>query len=304
MRLSYLREFLELAHELSYNRAAFNLHISQSALTKHIQALESDLNTELFERDKRHVALTSQGEVMVDRARIICREYNEVKEAFAAEKASGRHLVVGGLIDSPGEFTWLSRATRAMQADHPGFSPHFVPVAATSPVSQLLNGEIDCALLAYNPGDYDRDAQGKVESAPVATCPFVAVVPAESSLAEKDALTASNLQGRTFIHMMGPRMTSGWKLVSSILERNGIQYSTRQVSIGSVYDYVGINLNDGEVLLMLECEIRRDQMRGPTMRHVPLALDGAQAPISAIYRRGERTDLLDAFIKQLSTTEL
>lgn len=304
MRLSYLREFIELCLELNYNRAATNLHISQSALTKHIQALESDLNTELFERDKRHVTLTSQGEVLLDHARRICREYDEVKEAFAAEAANNRRLFVGGLVDSPGEFAWMSRATTALLEQLPEFSPHFVPVASVSPTTQLLNREIDCALFAYQPDDYDAATSTQLESELVAASPFMAVVPANGDLAKKDALCADDLQGRTFIHMMGPRMTSGWKQVKRILDANGIQHGTRQVSIGSVYDYVGINLAEGEVLLMLECELRRDQMNGASKRNIPLDLRDAEAPISAVYRAGERTEVMDAFIHQLAKTQL
>lgn len=304
MRLSYLREFIELCQELNYNRAATNLHISQSALSKHIQALESDLNTELFERDRRHVTLTSQGQVLLDHARRICREYDEVKQAFAAEAANNRRLFVGGLVDSPGEFAWMSRATNALLERLPEFSPHFVPVASVSPTTQLLNKEIDCALFAYQPEDYDAQTAEKLESELVASCPFVAVVPVTSHLAKKKSLCAADLQGRTFVHMMGPRMTSGWKEVKRILNVNGIQHNTRQVSIGSVYDYVGVNLAEGEVLLMLQCELRRDQMNGSSKRNIPLDLQGAEAPISAVYRAGERTEIMDAFIRQLAKTQL
>ena len=304
MRLSYLREFIALCQELNYNRAAANLHISQSALTKHIQALESDLNTELFERDRRHVTLTSQGEVMLEHAQRICREYDEVKQMFAAEAANSRRLLVGGLVDSPGEFAWMSRATNALLETFPDFSPHFVPVASVSPTTQLLNREIDLALFAFRPDDYDEKARGQLESVPVTTCPFVAVVPAASSLARKSELCADDLQGRTFVHMMGPRMTSGWKQVQRVLDANGIRHETRQISIGSAYDYVGVNLGEGEVLLMLECELRRDQMNGASKRNVRLDLKDANVPISAVYRTGERTEVMDAFIKQLEKTPL
>ncbi|MCD8316258.1 MAG: LysR family transcriptional regulator, partial [Eggerthellaceae bacterium] len=66
VRLSYFEEFIELCNTLNFNAAAKALSMSQSSLTKHIQALENDLSVKLFERDKHSVTLTSQGEVFYD----------------------------------------------------------------------------------------------------------------------------------------------------------------------------------------------------------------------------------------------
>ena len=64
------RAAVALAAELNYARAAQRLHISQSALTKQIRELESQINGQLFERDKRHVALLRSGEAFVEQAKL------------------------------------------------------------------------------------------------------------------------------------------------------------------------------------------------------------------------------------------
>ncbi len=58
-----LRAFLAVAAEGSTARAADKIHLSQSAVSKQIQALEAQLGTVLFERGPRGVKLTEAGEV-------------------------------------------------------------------------------------------------------------------------------------------------------------------------------------------------------------------------------------------------
>lgn len=61
LQLNRLHHFVTLARHLNFARAADNLGLSQSALTRSIQALERQLGTRLFDRDRAGVALTPQG---------------------------------------------------------------------------------------------------------------------------------------------------------------------------------------------------------------------------------------------------
>ena len=59
MELRQLEHFVAIAEEGSFTRAAHRVHIVQSGLSVSVQALEKELNTQLFERTTHHVALTS-----------------------------------------------------------------------------------------------------------------------------------------------------------------------------------------------------------------------------------------------------
>lgn len=55
------------------------LHITQPAVTQHIQSLESEFNVSLLERGKRSVSLTKAGEIVFHQAKQILAHYKETK---------------------------------------------------------------------------------------------------------------------------------------------------------------------------------------------------------------------------------
>lgn len=62
MELQHLRAFREVARELSFTRAAHNLHYSQPAVTAQIKGLEEHMGASLFQRrGNRSVELTPAG---------------------------------------------------------------------------------------------------------------------------------------------------------------------------------------------------------------------------------------------------
>ncbi|MGB3343548.1 MAG: LysR substrate-binding domain-containing protein [Aequorivita sp.] len=61
MTIQQIRYFLVLAEELHFWRTSEKVHISQSSLSRQIQALEEELGFMLLERDKRNVKLTEAG---------------------------------------------------------------------------------------------------------------------------------------------------------------------------------------------------------------------------------------------------
>lgn len=93
--LDILNEFLSVAKHLSFTIAAKELFITQSTLSRHISALEAEMGVVLFKRNKRHVQLTSAGQILQeDGARIIMQMRDMENRVVSADKGILGSLIV------------------------------------------------------------------------------------------------------------------------------------------------------------------------------------------------------------------
>lgn len=73
-----LRVFMSVAQNKSFTKASKELFISQPAITKHIQELELQYKTPLFERTKNRILLTKAGELLMLHASELLRRYRQL----------------------------------------------------------------------------------------------------------------------------------------------------------------------------------------------------------------------------------
>jgi len=77
MDTSSLRTFLSIAETGSFSIAAERLYLTQSAISKRIQSLETELDTKLFDRVGRQTVLTPAGEIFFGRAQTILQQLED-----------------------------------------------------------------------------------------------------------------------------------------------------------------------------------------------------------------------------------
>ena len=87
--------FLELARCCNFTRAAKNLYISQTALSKTINGLEEELGTKLFIRERNNVSLTKAGETYLQYARKLVEIAAETKDVIHDSRISMGTLRIG-----------------------------------------------------------------------------------------------------------------------------------------------------------------------------------------------------------------
>ena len=93
MRISFLKEYVVLVEEMSYTEASKRLFITQSTLSKHMAALESDLKATLVVRDASGLHLTEIGKAFYDDAVAMVNAYANTLDRVAALK-EGRESVL------------------------------------------------------------------------------------------------------------------------------------------------------------------------------------------------------------------
>ena len=118
VNLEDLECFVALAEHQHFGRAAEQLGMSVSAMSKRCAHLENALGIRLFNRSSRRVALTQEGAVLVEPARTILSEVEDFVEV-AQETAAGR---IGEFVVaySPGNGPLTSQVIRAFRTRYPG----------------------------------------------------------------------------------------------------------------------------------------------------------------------------------------
>lgn len=74
-----LMAFISVARNLNFTRASKELHISQPAVSKHIQELESSYGVQLFERISNRISLTTAGKIFLRHAQSITESYRTLQ---------------------------------------------------------------------------------------------------------------------------------------------------------------------------------------------------------------------------------
>ena len=146
MELDHIKEFLVLAKERNYSKAAEKLYMSQSVLTKHIQKLENDLGFKLFIRTSP-LTLTPAGEYFI---REMKGEYDSITtlidNAKLVDKGFAGTLSLGLANYSKSIYV---PDIKLFQKEYPQTKINMVIKDQNDLLAALMNDEIDIATL-YN----------------------------------------------------------------------------------------------------------------------------------------------------------
>ena len=99
MDLRTLQYFITVAEELNITRAAEKLHMSQPPLSTQIRNLEAELDTELFIRGKRKLALTESGQLLYRRAKDILSLADKTQSEVLLMGKGMRGTIAIGLVE-------------------------------------------------------------------------------------------------------------------------------------------------------------------------------------------------------------
>ena len=95
MDLELLRTFLEVGRTCHFGRAAQVLHVTQAAVSARIKQLEGLLGVTLFERTRREVRMTPEGNRLKRHAELLLAEWRKARQDVTAGGAANQ-LSVGG----------------------------------------------------------------------------------------------------------------------------------------------------------------------------------------------------------------
>jgi DNA-binding transcriptional LysR family regulator len=190
--LTRLKYFVAVADELHFKRAADRLGITPPPLSKQIRLLESGLGAPLFERRSQGVSLTAFGSTLVEPARRILDQVEDLKRI--AEESTGRTTPVriGSTAYAPSEF--LELLQQAVAQLTPAIATTFqISGSAAEVTTQLLSGHLDVGLIHLPVTDDALDARV------VARYGTAIAVRSDDPLADRREVTVDDLRERPLV---------------------------------------------------------------------------------------------------------
>jgi len=142
----HLRLVKAVAEEGSLTRAGQRLHLTQSALSHQLLALEDDLGTRLFERLRKKMVPTPAGERLLQSAQSVLAELDRAAEEIRAG-AQGRKGVLRLATQCNTVYHWLPARLQIYQRHFPDVAVQVVAGATQDPVSFLMEGKLDLAVM-------------------------------------------------------------------------------------------------------------------------------------------------------------
>jgi DNA-binding transcriptional LysR family regulator len=192
LELRPLRSFLVTASELHFSRAAKALHVSQSALSQQIKALEDSLGTALFARTSRMVELTPAGRALLEAAPRVLFEVDRAVDRVrqAALGATGT-LTIGSV--GTGLTSIVPRIMRAVREEFPELRLEVSQLDTDAQLAALADRRLDVAVV--------REARPHpaLQVEQLVSEPLVVVLPDDHRYADQEQVEPGDLAGEPFI---------------------------------------------------------------------------------------------------------
>lgn len=141
-----LQQFIAVAEELHFNRAAERLHMAQPPLSQAIRKLEGAVGAPLFERTPRSVALTPAGAAFLETARRTVQSLEEgVAQTRRVAQGMEGHLTLTFINIAP--YASLLQALRHFRELNPGIAFTMREASTQEQVNALEQGEADIGFM-------------------------------------------------------------------------------------------------------------------------------------------------------------
>ena len=194
IELRLWRQFLAVAEELHFGRAAKGLNMTQPPLTQAIAQLESLLGVRLFDRTKRSVRLTAAGAALVPEARDLLARAQALP-AYARASADGEAGRLRLAFVSTVGFELLPRWVRAFREHYPKVQLELLEATGDVQLQAFERGEIDAGFMLHSPGF----APPGLACRRISQDPLVVALPEQHPLANKAELTLADLLDQALV---------------------------------------------------------------------------------------------------------
>lgn len=192
MDFHHLKYFVEVADQKSFSKAARNLHISQSAISRTIKALEDELGVILFMRNAKAVELTDGGTIFLTHAKRIVFMFEHLKTDFENEfklEQGSIHIGLPPITDAP----IFAKLLGGFKKSYPQIDLELFEHGSKKVEISVQEGLIDIGIICTEPQVKD------FEFFFLTSDPLNVILPKDNPLAQEKEISLRQLTSEPFV---------------------------------------------------------------------------------------------------------
>ncbi|PTM59025.1 LysR family transcriptional regulator [Desmospora activa] len=193
MEWRQIQYFIEVARREHVTEASHALHVAQSAVSRQIANLETELGVRLFVREGRNVRLTPLGRIFLEHAEAAMREIEKAKQEINEFLDPERGTIRLGFPSSLASHI-LPTVISSFRARYPHIGFQLRQGAFHHLIDSVVKGEVELAFIAPVPTD-----KGEYQGHIFFSEKLVALLPTNHELADQPALRLDQLQHQSFV---------------------------------------------------------------------------------------------------------
>lgn len=293
--LDLVRSFFVIVECGSLNRAAERLRVSQSTLTRQIQALEQELGGRLLERTSSGVAPTAAGLTLLEGMRPLLDQFAAVLQAVQRQaRGQSVTLRIGYLLSAAPEY--LNPALATLRRSHPGVKVKLLDLSPGEQIAALRKGELDLGFVGQAGAFLAREFYTRR----IASLPVVVALPEAHALADRPALRLAELRGELFIGAPESDVPGHNRWLTQLCRRAGFRPRFTEDTESLTHGMTTV-VTEGAVGLL---PAYMKTMGTPGVRFVPLRDAQVRWDLHVAWQRGRSAEPLRALLAALPSPHL
>ena len=284
-----LNVFYTVAKRLSFTKAAAELYVTQPAVTKHIQELEHQFGTALFDRRGNQISLTNAGNLLLRHAETIMATYRQLAFDMNALKGEPAGTLRVGASSTVAQYV-IPPVLARFHEQSADVSISLLSGNTEQIEQQLLNNDIDLGLVE------GRTHHSDVRYTPFVKDELVLVCRADHPLANRDEITLDELRQTPML--LRERGSGSLEVIEHALRGKGIKLTdlTIEMHLGST-ESIKTYISNSRCVAFVSVFAVPDELRAGTLKIIDVAGLSIQRDFYSIQLQGVSEGLADTFMR-------
>jgi DNA-binding transcriptional LysR family regulator len=265
MELRHLRYFCAVAAHQGFSRTARALHVSQSAISEQVSALEREIGVTLLVRGRQKLQLTPHGEIFLTEAKkVLAAADHAVETAQRSARGEIGTLTVGFFNGGTG--TEVPNIIKDFRRRHPGVRVSVVEMIPSEQSLALIDGTLDVGFTRPLEPPFDQILRSEL----LYLDPLIAVFPKDHRLA-RGPVDLRSLARERFVFVARESSPALFGKIIALCSEAG--FSPKIAATGVAWSSVVLLVEAGEGIAILPSNLQQGGSRD--LAFCPLTNRGA-----------------------------